>query len=163
MALTLRRAGWCAGGASISNAGSRNALVLSCTSARLANNWPGSDFGDFRCARSTRSPIRRRKTRLNKRRHKSRRGIAKGRARQAAHDRDEVWFRDEARVGQQGTRTRVRADLRADLWADRGTRPRAPRDTRYRSACISGAVCPDRAPTAARPQHLSCRRSTRRR
>ena len=35
----------------------------------------------------------------------------------------EVWFQDEARVGQQGTLTRV--------WAKRGTRPRAPRDTRY--------------------------------
>src|SRR3954469_17810801 len=35
----------------------------------------------------------------------------------------EVWFQDEARVGQQGTLTRV--------WARRGTRPRAPRDRRY--------------------------------
>ena len=53
----------------------------------------------------------------------------------------EVWFQDEARVGQQGTLTRV--------WSDRGTRPRAPRDTRYQSAYIFGAVCPDRAETAA--------------
>lgn len=53
----------------------------------------------------------------------------------------EVWFQDEARVGQQGTLTRV--------WADRGTRPRAPRDTRYQSAYIFGAVCPDRGATAA--------------
>jgi len=53
----------------------------------------------------------------------------------------EVWFQDEARVGQQGTLTRVRAD--------RGTRPRAPRDTRYRSGYIFGAVCPDRGKTAA--------------
>ena len=35
----------------------------------------------------------------------------------------EIWFQDEARVGQQGTLTRIRAE--------RGTRPRAPRDTRY--------------------------------
>ena len=34
----------------------------------------------------------------------------------------EVWFHDEARVGQQGTLTRV--------WARRGSRPRAPRDRR---------------------------------
>ena len=34
----------------------------------------------------------------------------------------EIWFQDEARVGQQGTLTRI--------WARRGTRPRAPRDTR---------------------------------
>jgi hypothetical protein len=53
----------------------------------------------------------------------------------------EVWFQDEARVGQQGTLTRT--------WAERGTRPRAPRDTRYRSAYIFGAVCPGRGATAA--------------
>jgi DDE superfamily endonuclease/Winged helix-turn helix len=46
----------------------------------------------------------------------------------------EVWFSDEARVGQQGTLTRV--------WARRGTRPRAPRDRRYTSAWLFGAVCP---------------------
>lgn len=40
----------------------------------------------------------------------------------------------DARVGQQGTLTRV--------WARRGTRPRAPRDTRTRWACSFGAVCP---------------------
>ena len=33
----------------------------------------------------------------------------------------EIWFQDEARVGQQGTLTRI--------WAKRGMRPRAPRDT----------------------------------
>lgn len=44
-------------------------------------------------------------------------------------------------MGQQGTLTRV--------WAERGTRPRAPRDTRYVSAYIFGAVCPGRAETAA--------------
>jgi hypothetical protein len=43
-------------------------------------------------------------------------------------------------VGQQGTLTRI--------WARRGTRPRAPRDTRYKWAYIFGAVCPDRAATA---------------
>ena len=52
----------------------------------------------------------------------------------------EVWYQDEARVGQQGTLTRV--------WAERGTRPRAPRDTRYVSAYIFGAICPARAETA---------------
>jgi hypothetical protein len=53
----------------------------------------------------------------------------------------EVWFQDEARVGQQGTLTRI--------WAARGTRPRAPRDTRYKWAYIFGAVCPERGATAA--------------
>jgi DDE superfamily endonuclease len=53
----------------------------------------------------------------------------------------EIWFQDEARVGQQGTLTRV--------WARRGTRPRAPRDRRYAWACLFGAVCPERAVGAA--------------
>src|SRR3954468_24552281 len=53
----------------------------------------------------------------------------------------EVWFQDEARVGQQGTLTRV--------WARRGTRPRAPRDRRHTWACLFGAVCPERAVGAA--------------
>src|ERR1035441_10635387 len=44
--------------------------------------------------------------------------------------------KDEARVGQKGSLTR--------LWARRGSRPRAPRDTRYDSAYIFGAVCPER-------------------
>jgi hypothetical protein len=49
----------------------------------------------------------------------------------------EVWFQDEARIGQKGTLTR--------LWARIGSRPRAPRDTRYEWAYIFGAVCPQRA------------------
>lgn len=53
----------------------------------------------------------------------------------------EVWFQDEARVGQQGTLTRV--------WAKRGARPRAPRDRRYTWAYLFGAICPARATGAA--------------
>ncbi len=53
----------------------------------------------------------------------------------------EIWFQDEARVGQQGTLTRI--------WAERGTRPRAPRDTRYIWSYIFCAVCPERAEAAA--------------
>ena len=52
----------------------------------------------------------------------------------------EVWFQDEARVGQQGTLTRK--------WARRGTRPRAPRDTRYKWRYIFGAACPARGTAA---------------
>ena len=52
----------------------------------------------------------------------------------------EIWFQDEARVGQQGTLTRV--------WAKRGTRPSAKRDTRYPWSCIFGAVCPGRVVAA---------------
>ena len=53
----------------------------------------------------------------------------------------EIWFTDEARVGQQGTITRV--------WAKRGSRPRAPRDRRYEWAYLFGAVCPERSTGAA--------------
>ena len=45
-------------------------------------------------------------------------------------------MQDEARVGQQGTTTRV--------WARRGSRPAAPRDQRYTWAYLFGAVCPAR-------------------
>ena len=55
--------------------------------------------------------------------------------------RIEIWFQDEARVGQKGTLAR--------LWAKRGTRPRATRDTRYEWAYIFGAVCPERSTGAA--------------
>jgi hypothetical protein len=48
---------------------------------------------------------------------------------------------DEARVGQQGTLTRV--------WAKRGTRPRAVRDRRYTWTYLFGAVCPERGVGAA--------------
>lgn len=51
-----------------------------------------------------------------------------------------MWFQDEARVGQQGTVTRI--------WARHGTRPRAPRDTRYKWSYIFGAACPARGTAA---------------
>lgn len=46
----------------------------------------------------------------------------------------ELWWGDEARVGQKTRLTR--------RWARRGTRPRAPVDQRTRSAWIFGAICP---------------------
>lgn len=48
----------------------------------------------------------------------------------------DVWFQDEARLGQQGTVTRV--------WARKGTRPRVVRQRQYESAYLFGAVCPER-------------------
>ena len=47
----------------------------------------------------------------------------------------EIWFQDEARVGQKNKITR--------RWARRGTRPSAPKDQRTKSACIFGAICPE--------------------
>lgn len=61
---------------------------------------------------------------------------------QTAKDKPvEIWWQDEARVGQQGTLTRV--------WAQRGSRPRAPRDQRYTWAYLFGAICPARGVGAA--------------
>lgn len=45
-----------------------------------------------------------------------------------------IWWQDEARVGQQGTLTRI--------WAPRGSRPGVPRDRRYVWAYLFGVVCP---------------------
>ena len=60
------------------------------------------------------------------------------------HARDkplELWWQDEAKIGQQGTLTYA--------WADKGSRPLAPRDCRYNWAYIFGAVCPARGTGAA--------------
>src|ERR1700760_3544605 len=46
----------------------------------------------------------------------------------------DIWFQDEARVGQRGTVTRT--------WAKKGTRPRLFRQQQFEYAYIFGAVCP---------------------
>jgi len=53
----------------------------------------------------------------------------------------ELWFADEARVGQKNKITR--------RWAKRGSRPSAPIDQRTASAYIFGAVCPKEGKGAA--------------
>ena len=53
----------------------------------------------------------------------------------------EIWFQDEARIGQKNKITR--------RWAKRGTRPSAPRDQRTASTYIFGAVCPKHGKGAA--------------
>ena len=53
----------------------------------------------------------------------------------------EVWFQDEARVGQKGTH--------ATVWAPVGSRPLMVRDSRHDSAYIFGAICPQRGVGAA--------------
>ena len=53
----------------------------------------------------------------------------------------EVWWQDEARIGQQGTLTRI--------WAPCGSRPRAVRDHRFTWAYLFGATCPARGVGAA--------------
>jgi hypothetical protein len=53
----------------------------------------------------------------------------------------ELWFADEARIGQKNKITR--------RWAKRGSRPSAPIDQRTASAYIFGAVCPKEGKGAA--------------
>jgi hypothetical protein len=55
---------------------------------------------------------------------------------QAGGKPNEERFTVEARVGQQGTLTRI--------WAKRGSRPREPLDRRYQWAYLFGAICPER-------------------
>jgi transposase len=50
--------------------------------------------------------------------------------------RVEVWFQDEARVGQHGRLTRV--------WGDKGKRKAIAKDMRFSYTYIYGAVCPER-------------------
>ena len=53
----------------------------------------------------------------------------------------EIWFQDEARIGQKNGQVRQ--------WAKRGTRPRQPADQRYDNAYLFGAICPARGVGAA--------------
>ncbi len=53
----------------------------------------------------------------------------------------EIWFQDEARVGQKGGH--------AYIWAPIGARPLMVRDNRHHSAYLFGAICPNRAIGAA--------------
>ncbi len=59
----------------------------------------------------------------------------------AARDKPlEICFQDQARIGQEGTVTRI--------WARLGSRPPGPRDSRYEGAYICAAVCPPSGPSA---------------
>lgn len=68
----------------------------------------------------------------------------------------EIWFQDEARIGQKNGVVRQ--------WARRGTRPRQPADQRYANVYLFGAICPARgkgaglampyADTEAMQEHL---------
>ena len=56
--------------------------------------------------------------------------------RELDHDKVEVWWQDESRVGQQGSLSRV--------WASKGTRPRVVRQRQFLNTYIFGACCPDK-------------------
>ena len=53
----------------------------------------------------------------------------------------EVWYQDEARIGQKNGLVRQ--------WARTGSRPRQPADQRYESTYLFGAICPARGTGAA--------------
>lgn len=53
----------------------------------------------------------------------------------------EIWFQDEARIGQKNGIVRQ--------WSRRGSRPRQPADQRYENAYLFGAICPARGTGAA--------------
>jgi DDE superfamily endonuclease len=55
--------------------------------------------------------------------------------------RVEIWFQDEARIGQKNSLTRV--------WRQTGSRPAAPKDLGFASAYVFGAVCPAQGKAAA--------------
>ena len=46
----------------------------------------------------------------------------------------DIWFQDETRIGQQGSRTRI--------WAIKGTRPRVVKQQQFLYQYIFGAICP---------------------
>ena len=50
----------------------------------------------------------------------------------------EIWFQDEARIGQKGTLTRI--------WARLGSRPPGPRDSRYEGPTSSPPSAPSGPP-----------------
>jgi len=53
----------------------------------------------------------------------------------------EIWFQDEARIGQKNGLVYS--------WAKKGSRPRQPKDQRYENAYLFGAICPARDTGAA--------------
>jgi hypothetical protein len=69
------------------------------------------------------------------------RQLERVRAAQARGTRVELWFADEARIGQKNTLTRV--------WGQTGGRPAAAKDLGFTSAYVFGAVCPGEGKAAA--------------
>lgn len=106
-------------------------------SGRWGRSSTGSASRSSRRARATRKATPRRRSCI-----KNFADLARAALPDAAKGKPlEIWFQDEARVGQQGTLAR--------LWARKGTRPRVPKDCRYAWAYLFGAHCPARATGAA--------------
>ena len=60
---------------------------------------------------------------------------------EVSFDQIDIWWQDEARIGQQNTTTRI--------WAEKGSRPRAVRQQQFEYAYLYGAVCPSQEVAAA--------------
>lgn len=128
---------WCAGAGSTCPGRSRSGLALTWLSAASATCCAVSASAACRHGRGIPAMMPR-----HRRRTKKFAGlVAEAIPSHAQGKPIELWWQDEARVGQQGTLTR--------LWARRGSRPPAPRDCRYDWAYIFGAVCPARGIGAA--------------
>jgi hypothetical protein len=129
-------ASW-AGGVSICRRKSPSSSAWSCTSAASASCCTGKGSAGCRSARAT--P---RQTPTPRRRIKNFAELVAAAVPESARGKPlELWWQDEARVGQQGSLTYV--------WAEKGSRPTAPRDRRYAWAYVFGAVCPARGAGAA--------------
>ena len=118
-----------------------------------------------RPGRSTRDPIPRRKPSSKKLPDL----IAAKLGEQAAGKRVEIWFQDEARIGQKGEPTRPSGAPTRPLRcrrsigaADAGRAAAAGRDNRATSATRPPICSPPPAPRPRRPPRSCCRRSTSR-
>src|SRR5687768_1226443 len=118
MAVSLGVPATCATWSSVAS-GSATAR-LACSGYSRASTSPGRRPG-----RSTPRPILWRRS-----------GMRETAARHPEAARVELWFMDEARVGQKGRLTHV--------WYQKGVRPRGVRQQGFVSAHLFGAVCPER-------------------
>src|SRR5262249_5018371 len=129
---------WCAGGCSIWRSGSSRNSASRSPSRRSAGScapWATAN------SRPDRATMRKRRARLRILKSFPVRLEEIACAKALDCDTIEIWFADEARIGQKNKTTR--------RWAKRGTRPNAPRDQRTASTYIFGAVCPKRGKGAA--------------
>jgi DDE superfamily endonuclease len=129
--------GWCGSAVLICVTALRPSLASACTNAARASYSGGGTSAISPSGRSIPNPIPPPRKVLKKLPALTKEALGE----RAAGKAVEVWFQDEARVGQQGTLTRI--------WARRGTRPRAPRDRRFTWAYLFGAVCPAHGAGAA--------------
>ena len=131
---TWRETAWCAGAASICRRGSCGSFPSACTSARWAGCCGSCHSAHVGAPAAPAKPAR--GAGAFQREFASLMTAAV--PAEAAGKPVEVWFSDEARVGRQGTLTRV--------WARRGSRPRAPA-----TDAIPGPGCSGRCARRGKP------------